>query len=68
MTRHPDVLKFMEVVESETSILLMTERVVPLQTALANRRGTGAQEKEDWLVWGLHRISVRLEVMHAICI
>ncbi|KAL1734884.1 armadillo-type protein [Schizophyllum commune] len=63
-TRHPDVLKFMEVVESETSILLMTERVVPLQTALANRRGTGAQEKEDWLVWGLHRISVALAFLN----
>ncbi|KAL1721812.1 armadillo-type protein [Schizophyllum commune] len=63
-TRHPDVLKFMEVVESEASILLMTERVVPLQTALANRRGTGAQEKEDWLVWGLHRISVALAFLN----
>ncbi|KAG9316152.1 hypothetical protein JVU11DRAFT_3835 [Chiua virens] len=28
--RHPDVLKFMDVVESETTIFIITERVRPL--------------------------------------
>ncbi|TRM70299.1 armadillo-type protein [Schizophyllum amplum] len=55
-TRHPDVLKFMDVVESETSILIMTERVKPLD--LSNNRG------ENWLLWGLHRISVALAFLN----
>jgi hypothetical protein len=57
--RHPDVLKFMDAVETDTTIHIMTERVKPLGGAtLSNWAGKGKQEKEDWLVWGLHRISV----------
>lgn len=58
-TRHPDVLKFMEVVESDTTIYIMTERIRPLSTVLSQYSNKSAQEKEDWLLWGLHRISVR---------
>lgn len=57
-TRHPDVLKFMDAVESETSIYIMTERVRPLSSALAQYSGRSQQEKEDWLLWGIHRVSV----------
>lgn len=57
--RHPDVLKFMDVVESETAILIMTERVRPLSAALQVRESKSQQERQDWLLWGLHRISVR---------
>jgi len=56
--RHPDVLKFMDVVESDSAILIMTERVKPLQTALQAMPVRGQQEKEEWLLWGLHRVSV----------
>ncbi|KAF9219571.1 ARM repeat-containing protein [Gyrodon lividus] len=58
--RHPDVLKFMEVVESDSAILIMTERVRPLTVALQAWAPKGQQEREDWLLWGLHRISVAL--------
>ncbi|EIN12027.1 ARM repeat-containing protein [Punctularia strigosozonata HHB-11173 SS5] len=58
--RHPDVLKFLDVVETETTIFIMTERVQPLSAALSSWRGKGVVEKEDWLLWGLHRISVAL--------
>jgi SCY1-like protein 1 len=57
--RHPDVLKFLDVVETDTTVLIMTERVQPLSTALDAWRGKGVTEREDWLLWGLHRISVR---------
>jgi SCY1-like protein 1 len=57
-TRHPDVLKFMDAVESESSIFIMTERVRPLLNVLPQYSTKKAQEKEDWLLWGLHRISV----------
>jgi SCY1-like protein 1 len=58
--RHPDVLKFIDVVESETTIHVMTERVTPLAAALEDRAAAGEKEREDWLVWGLHRVSVRV--------
>lgn len=48
----------MAVVESDTTICIMTERVKPLRSALQVRQYNDAQEKEDWLLWGLHRISV----------
>ncbi|KAH0832319.1 hypothetical protein J3R83DRAFT_13329 [Lanmaoa asiatica] len=58
--RHPDVLKFMDVVESESAILIMTERVRPLSVALQTWASKSQQERQDWLLWGLHRISVAL--------
>ena len=57
-TRHPDVLKFMDAVESESTIFIMTERVRPLSNVLPQYSTKKAQETEDWLLWGLHRISV----------
>ena len=57
--RHPDVLKFLDAVETDTTICIMTERVRPLAPAIHERASKSAQEKEDWLLWGLHRISVR---------
>ena len=57
--RHPDVLKLMEVVETDTTIHIMTERVRPLGTAITEWQSKSAQEREAWLVWGLHRVSVR---------
>lgn len=48
----------MDVVETDTTIHIMTERVKPLSAALPTWSAKGAQEKEDWLLWGLHRISV----------
>lgn len=61
-TRHPDVLKFMDVVETETTIHIMTERVRPLQATLQSWASRGAQEREDWLLWGLHRVSVGIRL------
>lgn len=48
----------MDVVETDSTIHIMTERVRPLSVALNAWESKGAREKEDWLLWGLHRISV----------
>ncbi|KAH7908980.1 hypothetical protein BJ138DRAFT_1067846 [Hygrophoropsis aurantiaca] len=64
--RHPDTLKFMDVVESDSVIYIMTERVRPLSAALQTW-STQAQEREDWLLWGLHRISVALAFINDTC-
>lgn len=57
--RHPDVLKFLDVVETDSTIHIMTERVRPLKGAWEEMgSGKGEKEREDWFVWGLHRISV----------
>jgi len=57
-TRHPEVLKFMDAVESDTTIYIMTERVRPLRSVLSSMTSKTEQEREDWLLWGIHRISV----------
>ncbi|KAF8813689.1 ARM repeat-containing protein [Phlegmacium glaucopus] len=67
-TRHPDVLKFMDAVESEGSIFVMTERVRPLSNVLPQYSTKKAQETEDWLLWGLHRISVALAFLNDQCV
>ncbi|KAJ3517647.1 hypothetical protein NLJ89_g377 [Agrocybe chaxingu] len=67
-TRHPDVLKFMDAVESDSSIFIMTERVRPLSSVLAQYSTKNAQEREDWLIWGLHRISVALAFLNDQCL
>ncbi|KAH9485238.1 putative inactive serine/threonine-protein kinase scy1 [Psilocybe cubensis] len=67
-TRHPDVLKFMDAVESDSSIYIMTERIRPLSSVLPQYSNKSAQEKEDWLLWGLHRISVALTFLNDQCI
>jgi len=54
--RHPDVLKFIDAVEGDTLIYIMTERVRPLKHALEDSKK--GKERTEWLVWGLHRVSV----------
>ncbi|KAG8864592.1 hypothetical protein FRB96_005096 [Tulasnella sp. 330] len=66
-TRHPDVLKFIDVVESDTSIYIVTERVQPLGKALAAWQSKAAKEKEEWLIWGLHRVTVALAFINDSC-
>ena len=56
--RHPDVLKFMDAVETDTVIFVMTERVRSLTSVLPTWTSRDVSEREDWLLWGLHRISV----------
>ncbi|EPS93604.1 hypothetical protein FOMPIDRAFT_1153884, partial [Fomitopsis schrenkii] len=58
--RHPDVLRFIDVVETDSTIHIVTERVRPLAPAITEYSHKAAQEREDWLLWGLHRISVAL--------
>ena len=57
--RHPDILKFIDVVETETTIYIVTERVQPLGMVLSIWEGKSAAYREEWLIWGLHRIAVR---------
>ncbi|EJU03966.1 ARM repeat-containing protein [Dacryopinax primogenitus] len=57
--RHPDVLKFIDVVETDTTIHIVTERVTPLRVAAEQWTGKG-KEREDWAVWGMHRVCVAL--------
>jgi len=57
--RHPDVLRFIDVVETDTTIHIMTERIRPLLAAISEWASKGSQERENWLIWGLHRVSVR---------
>lgn len=51
------MLKYIDAVESDSSIFIVTERVRPLVGA--EELGKGQSGKDDWVVWGVHRISVR---------
>ncbi|KZT04700.1 ARM repeat-containing protein [Laetiporus sulphureus 93-53] len=66
--RHPDVLKFMDAVETDSTIYIMTERVRPLSLAISEWATKSVQEREDWLIWGLHRISVALAFVNDSCV
>lgn len=61
--RHPDVLKFIDVIETDTTVHIVTERVQPLSKALQN----SPNGKEDWLVWGLHRVVTALAFVNDSC-
>ncbi|KAJ3480112.1 hypothetical protein NLI96_g8583 [Meripilus lineatus] len=45
----------------------MTERVRPLGPAIEERSSNPAKEREDWLIWGIHRISVALAFVNDAC-
>ena len=49
--------QFLDAVESDVLTYIMTERVEPLSKALQTDRKN--KERLEWLVWGLHRVSVR---------
>ncbi|KIO18829.1 hypothetical protein M407DRAFT_31509 [Tulasnella calospora MUT 4182] len=66
-TRHPDVLKFIDVVETETTVYIVTERVQPLSKALSSWQSKPAKEREEWLIWGLHRVVVALAFINDTC-
>lgn len=63
--RHPDVLKYIDTVDSDSTVYIMTERVKPLGQAIQAWSTKGAKEREDWTVWGLQRISVRTFIFPA---
>jgi SCY1-like protein 1 len=58
--RHPDVLKFVDYVETETAVYIVTERIQPLRSVLESNVEMSPSEREAWLIWGLHRITVRI--------
>ncbi|KAL6308201.1 ARM repeat-containing protein [Sparassis latifolia] len=65
--RHPDVLRFMDAVETDNTVYIMTERVRPLSSAIQEWTSKGAREREDWIVWGLHTVSVALAFVNDSC-
>ncbi|TFY50780.1 hypothetical protein EVG20_g11332 [Dentipellis fragilis] len=67
VTRHPDVLKFVDAVETDTTVYIVTERVKPLSVELQAWSSKSAQERQDWLLWGLHRITNALSFVNDPC-
>ncbi|KAF9653221.1 ARM repeat-containing protein [Thelephora ganbajun] len=62
--RHPDVLKFVDAVTTDTTVYIMTERVRPLSSVIDGWSSKAAKDRETWLLWGLHRISVALSFVN----
>lgn len=70
MLKHPDVLRFVDGDENEAGILLVTERVVPLEMWVrAQPRDTEEDEArfQAGCVWGVHSIASALSFLNNDC-
>ncbi|KAL5484849.1 CEX1 [Sanghuangporus weigelae] len=65
--RHPDVLKFIDTADSDSIVYIMTEHVRPLGQILQSYAAKDAKEREEWLLWGLQRISTALAFVNDPC-
>jgi len=54
----------MDVVEGDGTIYIMTERVKPLSEELSSWEAKPVKDKRDWLLWGIHRITVRTQILN----
>jgi len=52
----------MDAIEADGTVYIMTERVKPLSAELPSWEAKPVNERQDWLSWGLHRITVRAAV------
>ncbi|RKP14860.1 armadillo-type protein [Piptocephalis cylindrospora] len=59
--RHPDLLRFIDGVETDTHIYIATDVVVPLEDALSS------DQDEQLIAWGLFKISGVLSFLNADC-
>ncbi|WWC64691.1 uncharacterized protein I303_107302 [Kwoniella dejecticola CBS 10117] len=72
--RHPDVIRYIDSVETETHIYIATERVRPLGGVLRDWETGGAlsgsgvnkgKGKEQWIGWGVKSISTALAFLNS---
>ena len=54
----------MDAIEADGTVYIMTERVRPLSAELPSWEAKPVNERQDWLTWGLHRITVRAAAHH----
>ncbi|ORX48387.1 ARM repeat-containing protein [Piromyces finnis] len=59
--RHPALLTFIDGVENEKNIIIVTERVVPLTRQLAKERD------DNLITWGLYKTAVALKFLNSDC-
>jgi SCY1-like protein 1 len=57
MLRHPNILMFIDGIESEKGVFIATERVKPLYNYLNESKESDSQ-KENEISYGLYQISV----------
>lgn len=56
--RHPDVLRFIDGCETDSTVYIVTEPVEPL-TGRIGPEGEKPGSGDEWKVWGLCRLTVR---------
>ncbi|XP_078466443.1 N-terminal kinase-like protein isoform X1 [Lampetra planeri] len=54
--RHPNILSFIDALETDKCLYLVTEPVVPLEVHLSSERGTSGDLNANAVSWGLHQI------------
>ncbi|OXC70667.1 hypothetical protein AYX13_00645 [Cryptococcus neoformans] len=71
--RHPDIIRYIDSVETETHIYIATERVRPLEGVLRDWETGGAlasgasraKGKENWIGWGVRSVSSALAFLNS---
>ncbi|KAJ9095595.1 hypothetical protein QFC21_005466 [Naganishia friedmannii] len=72
--RHPNILRYIDSVETETHIYIATERVTPLGAVLQHWEegkvvkgdlATRKRGQDEWLAWGLKSIATALSFLNA---
>ena len=66
--RHPDVLKFLDGSETDTSVWIITERIEPLSLRIGAEGDSILDSglSDEWKIWGLCRLSVRCGFLYFI--
>ncbi|EST07069.1 Protein kinase domain protein [Kalmanozyma brasiliensis GHG001] len=64
-TRHPNVVKLIDSVETNQSVYIAVEKVTPLYKVLAQSEDKRATpQRQDWIVWGLSSIVSALKFLN----
>lgn len=58
--RHPSIVTFIDAIETDTKITLVTERVVPLSVHLSelDEKGIRGAPRDHYIAWGIFQVSI----------
>jgi SCY1-like protein 1 len=56
--RHPSILTYIDCFDTESAVYIVTQRVTPLTVVMEEEQLADKEQREQWLIWGLERITV----------
>ncbi|PWN31506.1 ARM repeat-containing protein, partial [Meira miltonrushii] len=64
-TRHPDVIRLLNSAETPSGVFIAVEHIRPLGKILAEMSNHGASGSNEWVGWGLSKVTNALRFMHS---